>query len=34
MVERVKPYKGNPYWEKNILEELKLDPEVSSPSLE
>ncbi|KAK0090124.1 hypothetical protein PV325_002956 [Microctonus aethiopoides] len=29
MVKRVKPYKGNPYWHKKILDVLKLDEKSS-----
>lgn len=29
MVERVKPLKGQPYWDKEIMEDLHLDHDVS-----
>ncbi|KOC65954.1 39S ribosomal protein L30, mitochondrial [Habropoda laboriosa] len=31
MVLRVKPFKGNPYWEKNVLEELGFEEGVRDP---
>lgn len=31
MVHRVKPFKGNPYWEKDILEELGFEEKTKEP---
>lgn len=33
MVHRVKPFKGNPYWEKDILETLGFIEKVRNPAL-
>lgn len=30
MVQRVKPYKGNPYWDKSVLRKLHLDKVVNN----